>query len=71
MITVVHGGGGGGSGQMIAILQWGGLADDYRIPRILGYIIWNNISKDLKKIRFLFDLVISYGGICQNDYIIT
>ena len=68
---------------MVTVLQRGGLANDYGIPRILGYYIRNIISIDLttKSDFFSWSKVISGGyvvmvttlhkGVRPNDYSIT
>ena len=70
--------------QMITVLHRGGLANDYSIPRTLGYSIRNIISIDSdSEIRFFsfgkksflggyINMVISlHRGVRPNDYSIT
>ena len=69
---------------MITVLHRGGLANDYSIPRILGYSKRNIISIDLSKKSDFFHLVRSHfwggisiwlylyiGGVWPNEYGIT
>ena len=51
----------GGSSQMITVLDRGGLANDYGIPRILGYYIRNINPIELTKKSDFSQKVVSGG----------